>query len=287
MTSFPEIDPQDRRLVVTGRDGKKVGGQGDAAMIGVAFTELRPDPVWQSPIDTQLMYGEKVSVYGSSGEWSLVQAERDRYTGWLETASLDYKVVKATHKVCVPRSFFYPEPDFKKPHKGMRSMGCELNIVDEVNNRGSVYSITHDGYAVYSKHICPVQEIVDDYVSTAERLLSTPYLWAGTTAFGLDCSGLVKLAMFMSGKNVLRDSDLQAASIGDPLTPGNGLENVRRGDLVFWNGHVGICQGRNIAGDHMLIHANAHSMDVSSEPLQQAIDRIAYLYGEPTGYRRP
>ncbi len=45
----------------------------------------------------------------------------------------------------------------------------------------------------------------------------TPYLWGGTTAFGIDCSGLVQLAMRMTGRDVLRDTDMQAATIGEPI----------------------------------------------------------------------
>ena len=88
--------------------------------------------------------------------------------------------------------------------------------------------------------------------------------------------------MRMAGKDVLRDSDMQAASIGTPLEPGPDYSGLRRGDLVFWKGHVAI-----MTDEKDMIHANGHTMLVSREGLKEAVDRIGYLYGGPTGFRRP
>ena len=133
-----------------------------------------------------------------------------------------------------------------------------------------------------AKHLAPAGKFAADYVEVAETLLHTPYLWGGVSGFGIDCSGLVQLSMRMAGKSVLRDSDMQAATIGDRARSRRGFRGARRGDLVFWNGHVGI-----MADPDTLIHASGHTMTVAREPLRQAIDRIGYLYGGPTGFRRP
>jgi cell wall-associated NlpC family hydrolase len=86
----------------------------------------------------------------------------------------------------------------------------------------------------------------------------------------------------MAGRDVLRDSDMQAASVGEPIEPATDFSNLRRGDLVFWKGHVAtMTDGVN------MIHASGHTMMVSREGLKQAIERIGYLYGRPTGFRRP
>src|SRR5262249_23754052 len=136
------------------------------------------------------------------------------------------------------------------------------------------------GEAIIEKHLAPLAWRANDFVAVAETLLETPYLWAGASGFGIDCSGLVQLSMRMVGRDVLRDSDLQAATVGEPVERSAGL---RRGDLVFWNGHVAI-----MTGPDAIIHANGHTMTVAREGLDQAIDRVAYLYGRgPTGFRRP
>jgi cell wall-associated NlpC family hydrolase len=139
--------------------------------------------------------------------------------------------------------------------------------------------LTSDGEALISEHLQPVREPAPDYVSVAELFLNTPYLWGGTTGFGIDCSGLVQTSMMMAGRKALRDTDMQEASLGVEIDPDYGL---RRGDLVFWKGHVAI-----MTDPRMMIHANGHTMMVSREPLADAVARIGYLYGQPTRYRRP
>lgn len=74
------------------------------------------------------------------------------------------------------------------------------------------------------------------------------------------------------------DSDMQAAGLGTPIA----REELRRGDLVFWKGHVAIMED-----EATIIHANGHTMSVAREPLAAAIERTGYLYQQPTGYRRP
>ena len=284
---LPALDPLDRRLNLLDSTGQAITASGSPATINVAFTELRKDPDHGCAIDTQLMYGESVQVHDIHEGWAWVRADRDGYVGWLEERTLVHESRSPTHLVHVPRTFFYPEPDLKLPHKGMRSMGSALYAIGETEVRGTKYALLETGEAVIANHIRPIDEFENDYVSVAQKLIYTPYLWAGTTAFGLDCSGFVKLAKFMCGDLVLRDSDMQAATIGDEIEPGENFEHVQRGDLIFWNGHVAICEGATENGEHTLIHANGHSMNVISEPLMQAIERIAYLYERPIGVRRP
>lgn len=286
-SGLPTLDPLDRRLNLIDSTGQAVKSPGSRAGIAVAFTELRKDPDPDCAIDTQLMFGETVEVHDIRNGWAWVRADRDGYVGWLEEITLIHDPKPATHIVHVPRTFFYPAPDLKRPHKGMRSMGSALTVVGDAEVRGTKYLMLENGDAVIAKHVRPMDQRDDDYVSVAQSLVLTPYLWAGTTAFGLDCSGLVKLAKFMCGDRVLRDSDMQAATIGKEIDPGKNFDMIERGDLIFWNGHVAICEGPSKTGEQTVIHANGHSMNVKSEPLIEAVDRIAYLYEKPTGVRRP
>ncbi len=118
-------------------------------------------------------------------------------------------------------------------------------------------------------------------MAVAERFLDVPYLWGGRTFAGLDCSGLVQTAMHAAGRACPRDSDMMEAALGTAL-PVDDPGQLRRGDLVFWKGHVGI-----MVDAHRLLHANAYHLRVTIEPLGEAVERIAAAGSPVTSLRRP
>ncbi|WP_031250790.1 NlpC/P60 family protein [Mesorhizobium sp. LNHC221B00] len=255
---------------------------GRPARITASVADLRKAPRPDAGINTQLLFGDDVLVFEDREGWAWVQAERDGYVGYVADMMLGGSDRAPTHIVSVPRTFLYPGPDLRFPIAGQLSMGSTITVAGAAETRGTHYAVLPSGEAVISGHLRPIGEKASDYVSVAEMFLGTPYLWGGVSGFGIDCSGLVQLAMRMAGKNVLRDSDMQAASIGEPLDPGADFSGLRRGDLVFWKGHVAV-----MTDAETMIHANGHTMLVSREGLKDAIARIGYLYGGPTGFRRP
>ena len=257
---------------VTGRPARIV------APVADMLREPRPD----AGLNTQLLRGDDVAVFEEAEGWAWVQAERDGYVGYVSGGFLGPRGDAPTHIVSAPRSFLYPGPDLRFPRLGELSLGSSVTVRDFAETRGTRYALLSTGEAMISGHLRPTGEVSDDYVSVAEQLLMTPYLWGGSTALGIDCSGLVQLSMRMAGRDVLRDSDMQAATVGEPIVSGEGFSDLRRGDLVFWKGHVAI-----MTDERTMIHANGHTMLVSREGLTEAIDRIGYLYGGPTGFRRP
>ena len=118
-----------------------------------------------------------------------------------------------------------------------------------------------------------------DFVAVAERFLGTPYLWGGKTALGLDCSGLVQVALTACGVSCPRDSDMQEEALGTAVAADPSA--LLRGDLIFWKGHVAI-----VRGPDSLLHANAHHMAVAIEPVAQAVARIRDAGSEITSIRR-
>jgi cell wall-associated NlpC family hydrolase len=253
--------------------------EGRPARIAVAVADLHTAPRPDAGLSTQALFGDDVRVFDVSEGWAWVQIERDGYVGYVADTVLGERSPDPTHVVSVPRTFAYPGADLKLPPTGALSVGSRVAIVGSAETRGTRYALLSSGEALVEKHLRPLSWRAEDYVAVAESLLATPYLWAGASGFGIDCSGLVQLSMRMAGSDVLRDSDMQAATIGSPVERSGALQ---RGDLVFWKGHVAI-----MTDAETIIHANGHTMTVSREGLDEAIGRVGYLYGGPIGYRRP
>ena len=257
--------------------------EGRPAHVVMPVADLRPEPRGDVGIDTQLLHGDPLRLFDERDGWAWVQSQRDGYVGYVPDATVALGAVQASYLVAVPRSFVYSRDDLKSPRIEALSMGSMVEVTGFSETRGTRYAaLGSDGFMI-AAHLRPIGESAADYVSVAETLEHTPYLWGGTSGFGVDCSGLVQLAMRMAGRSVLRDTDMQERSIGEPLAPepDSVCPALRRGDLVFWRGHVAI-----MIDDRTVIHANGNTMLVSREPLATALARIAPLFGDPTSFRR-
>jgi cell wall-associated NlpC family hydrolase len=252
---------------------------GEHARIAVPVVALRPQPDLARGIDTELLLGEDVLIFDRNDGWCWVKALSDGYVGYLPENAVGTTQVEPTHVVLPQRSFLYPEPELRKPWRGVLSMGSRVRIADMVEGaRGNHYALLEDGSALVAAHVKPIGEIgAADYIEVASRFLETPYLWGGRSGFGIDCSGLLQLSLLMIGRPAPRDTDMQAAAMGEPIE----REELRRGDLVFWKGHVAIMED-----EETMIHANGHTMTVARENFDAAVERIGWLYERPTAYRR-
>ena len=250
--------------------------RGEPARIAVPVAALRPAPDPARGIDTELLLGETVRIFDRANGWAWVQADEDGYVGYLPETHIG-ELEEPTHRIAAPRTFLYPEPELRKPPVAALSMGSRITVTGEAETRGTRYFVLADGSAVIAGHCLPIGETLgDDYVAVAGRFIETPYLWGGRSGFGLDCSALVQISLMMVGRPAPRDSDMQA-SFGTAIT----REELRRGDLVFWKGHVGIMEDAET-----LLHANGHTMSVARENFEAAVRRIGWLYDLPNGYRR-
>ena len=273
-------DLADKRLEGEMEAARFVAGR--SARIVVPVADLRREPRADAGMDTQFLFGDDVTVFDEAGGFAWVQGARDGYVGYVAASALGGRDQTPTHLVSAPRTFLYPGADLRFPRREALSMGSALTVTGTAETRGTTYALLPSGEAVIAGHLSKIGDHAADYVAVAERFENTPYLWGGVSGFGIDCSGLVQLAMRMAGRDVLRDSDMQANGLGAPLDPGENYSGLRRGDLVFWKGHVAIMTDADT-----MIHANGHTMQVSREGLREAVDRIGYLYGGPTGFRRP
>ncbi|MBW3097775.1 C40 family peptidase [Pseudohoeflea coraliihabitans] len=256
--------------------------EGQSARVTAAILDLRSRPRHDAGIETQLLFGEDVRVFDRQEGWAWVQCAHDGFVGYVaETGLADAPQAATTHIVSRPRTFLYPGPDLKLPPTRALSMASRLTIAGSATTRDTDYFLLPSGEALIAVHCDSLDAPrADDALAVAALFLETPYLWGGRSGFGIDCSGLVQMALNMTGRPAPRDSDMQSECLGQPIEPGR--DGLCRGDLVFWGGHVALLEDENT-----ILHASGGTMTVTREPLADAIERIRPLYGAPTGFRRP
>lgn len=236
---------------------------------------LRKAPAHDAPLDTEALKGERVVLLEQSDEgWCRVRLVSDGYEGWMPEAALAADGPIPTHKVAALRTLAFPAASIKLPPVEALSFGCRVAVarIEEP------FAITPGGLFFPARHLVPLDAVESDPVAVAERFAGTPYLWGGKTSFGLDCSGLAQLALTACGMVCPRDSHQQEGALGAPLPP---RADLRRGDLIFWKGHVALVRDRTT-----MIHANAHHMAVAIERTQDAVARIGAAGSAITSIRR-
>ncbi|MES3028793.1 MAG: NlpC/P60 family protein [Pseudomonadota bacterium] len=222
----------------------------------------------------QLLFGEIFEVLGEQDGFAWGQSRRDGYVGFVERAALAPAGALPTHRVAAIRTYAFAEPSIKTRAFGPYSINALVRIEAR---EGRFAKAAGTGWFV-EDHLAPIGRFEVDPVTVAERFLGAPYLWGGRESLGLDCSGLTQQALAACGIAYPRDTD-QQERLGQPLA----AADLRRGDLVFWKGHVAM-----MLDAERIIHANAHHMATAIEPLSQTRARyIAAGVGEPTAYRRP
>jgi cell wall-associated NlpC family hydrolase len=242
-----------------------------------AIAPLRSAPTTDAEQMTQALKGERVTIYDRNGEgWAWGQLVSDGYVGWLPDSALARPTAPPTHKVTALWTFAFPGPSIKLPPAEALPMWSTVMVTREEGT----FAVTSDGRYLPRQHLGALDAIAPDFVAVAERFVGTPYLWGGKSAFGIDCSGLVQIALTSAGTGCPRDSDMQRDGLGRDLSAAE-QKHLQRGDLIFWKGHVAIARDATT-----IVHANAHHMATAIEDTQAAIARIKAAGSEVAAIKR-
>jgi cell wall-associated NlpC family hydrolase len=250
---------------------------GEEFEIADAIAPLRRASSSDAELMTQALKGERVTVYDRNSEgWAWGQLNSDGYVGWLPDGAFSKPTGPPTHKVTALLTFAFPGPSIKLPPVETLAMGASLIVLRQ---QGS-FAVTREGWYLPRQHLDPIDHRAPDFVAIAERFVGAPYLWGGKSSLGIDCSGLVQVSLTAAGTGCPRDSDMQQDGLGRELNP-QEAKTLRRGDLIFWKGHVAIARDADT-----ILHANAHHMMTAIERTQDVFARSKAAGNEVTAIKR-
>jgi gamma-D-glutamyl-L-lysine dipeptidyl-peptidase len=228
---------------------------------------------------TQALYGERVVVQEVRGDWARVvvtgqpsHLDPNGYPGWMPTVQLRAGEPAATPTTAVVNKPIASVRDAGDPTKLLLGLSFNTRLpVLEVGGTDVTVALPSGGRGVVAKVFVDVAEpgprpaTGDDLVRTARLFTGLPYLWAGTSVVGFDCSGFTAALYGVYGHVLPRDADDQAGA-GTPVD----RSNLQPGDLLFFStgpDQRSIHHVSMYVGDGMMIQSPATGKSVETVPV--------------------
>jgi hypothetical protein len=230
-----------------------------------AAIPIRKTPSDDAAMDDQVLAGEVFAVLEEADGWAWGFARSDGYVGWARLTGLSPQILEANMRITALRTYAFSSPDLKSVPNHMLSLNAKFASGRRVGRFVEAQGL---GW-VFVDHCGRRDAHAADFVTVAETFRGAPYLWGGKESSGLDCSGLLQMALEAYGLAVPRDADQQELALRSAWTDVTDGGERQRGDVVFWPGHVGI-----MTDSTHFLHANAHTMDVALESFADAERRI-------------
>jgi NlpC/P60 family/Bacterial dipeptidyl-peptidase Sh3 domain len=224
---------------------------------------LLAKPQSKADVVSEAIYGEPIMVFDKQGSFCRVARTHDHYLGWVNVADMGHGIPEATQQFAAPRGHVFMAPKVSSERLLELSYGSGLKSI-QVEGEWTLVELAKGlrGYVRSSLlyPLLPLEAKGQNLMQFALRFLETPYIWGGTTAWGLDCSGLVQRVYGAFGITLPRDSDQQEA-LGQAVS----YEEVKPGDLIFFPDHVAMSLGGS-----RILHANAQYMRVTIDDFEKS-----------------
>ncbi|WP_207556018.1 C40 family peptidase [Intrasporangium flavum] len=216
--------------------------------------------------DTQALLGERVVITARRGTWAAVVVpdqpsplDARGYPGWVPAAQLSAVAPRSTvREATVTASTAWLREDSAAADRVVEvSFGTRL---PSLGVTGAWVRVALPGGRVLRARAADVSVVAVGAsalpttgaarVASAEQFVGLPYLWAGTSGFGFDCSGLTHLVLRVHGVRIPRDAGPQSRS-------GRGVETgaLRPGDLLFYAAADSVHHVTMYAGAGLVVHA--------------------------------
>lgn len=277
----------------------EVVGENNWGIVYNSVADLRSKPAYSSEMVTQVLLGMSVKILDKSESWLRIQTP-EGYIGWISGSvqRLNHEEVQdylAKPKIVVTAHYAmsYAQPNTQSQPVSDVVVGNILNVDGEEKDffrvtypDGRVAFVEKQNAKDLKEWLEGIELSGESIVETAKRLMGVPYVWGGTSAKGLDCSGFTKTVYWLHGLIIARDAS-QQIKYGVEVDNNGTFKNADLGDLVFFGSkpsddnpkervvHVGI-----YIGNKQFIHASdfikINSFDPNSE-LYDAHNANRYL----------
>jgi cell wall-associated NlpC family hydrolase len=246
--------------------------EGRPAHVAVGLLPVRHAPRPDAALDTFFHYGEAVRVFDEKDGYAWCQSRRDRYVGYVGASALDFgEAPAATHYVAGPGAYRYEEADLRSPVIDFLPRHAAVAVAQsDLVCRGTPYVRLEGGGFLPASCLSTEPPRSRDLAAAAALYLGCPYLWAGRSFLGIDCSGLTQEACRDLGVYIPRDTDMQREAVGEHVSV-SVLSDLRRNDLIYIPDHVMIC-----AGTGTVIQASGDGMSVRQDRLAALLKRWNY-----------
>ncbi len=224
--------------------------------------------------DSQLLYGEQFQVEKEHGVYVYGHSILDGYKGFVERDQLVHDAPATNSIVKIRSSHLYQEPSFKSRPVKRVSFSSRLAVTETIKD-GFVQ--LRNNQWIFAAHIAPIEnfKMPDDLAQTAHMFLGTPYLYAGRSSYGIDCSGLIQQIMIAHGHDCPpRDAKDQENAFGQKVSS----DKLQRNDIVYFKAHVGIMLDENQILNATARHMTTLIEDVRNlEKIYEGITHVARL----------
>lgn len=262
------------------------------AVVNNSVANIRSQPRHSAELATQATLGTALKVLKITDEWYMVQTPDD-YISWVDHGGVklmtaeEFESWEQAEKVIVT---IYNAAVLDG--EGSRSvvsdvvLGNKLVVLDKSGDDfivqfpdGRTGKLNKANAMKYEQWLATVQTSGDSIEKYARGLMGVPYLWGGTSAKGMDCSGFTKTVYFMNGLVIPRDASQQIEA-GDVIDENLAFEDLVKGDLLFFGKpatdstkrkttHVGIWLGND-----QFIHASKRVRISSIDPESEYYDEF-------------